>query len=250
MDRPQSRRRLQGFWSLLIGQAQKPNRWKGFFLGMIAGQAALIAMTVYQVKVAPALAGEAFHQRRSAGRQGSGSKASLRGQDGNEEGNAGGENNRAGNQDHQGEHGPFDSISLVGKHYKEGESSTAALGREIDRQLTGKEPSARETQELLSYLVHWVYGPLMGGVYGALRGGVRFLDMVGGLTYATGLWLFGDELAVPILGLQAGPTASSLVQHFNRLAAHLLYGAVVSVTTQGLFLAQDDAMATGRQSRP
>ena len=89
----------------------------------------------------------------------------------------------------------------------------------------------------------------MGGVYGAVRGGVRFPDLVAGLVYATGLWLVGDELVVPLLGLQSGPTAASLVQHFNRLAAHLIYGAVLSVTTQVLYLADDRAVAGGRESR-
>ena len=84
----------------------------------------------------------------------------------------------------------------------------------------------------------------MGGLYGAVRGGVKFPDLVGGLSFATGLWLFGDELVVPLLGLQPGPAAASLVQHFNRLAAHLLYGAGLSVTTQGLYRAHDGAMAS------
>jgi hypothetical protein len=38
------------------------------------------------------------------------------------------------------------------------------------------------------------------------------------------LWLFGDKLIVPLLGLQKGPTSVTLVDHSNRLSAHLAYG--------------------------
>jgi hypothetical protein len=245
MDRQQSPGRFRGLVWQVIGRDKKPNRWKGFVLGVIASNVALIVMTFYQVKVAPALAGETSRQRPSAGRDGRGETGEKK-RSGEEKGGSGGRDEGGKGR---GESGALDSISLVGKHYKEGETSTAAMGRIAYRLLTGKEPSAAETQETLSYLVHWFYGMLMGGLYGAVRGGVKFPDLVGGLVYATGLWLVGDELVVPLLGLQPGPTAGSLVQHFNRLAAHLLYGAVLAMTTQALYLAHDRVVASGREPR-
>src|SRR5262249_18384370 len=154
----------------------KPNRWKGFVLGVIASQVALIAMTYYQVKVAPAVAGERSRQSQSVGREGESGEAGHGAQGAKEGGNSTEKNKHS--KEYQSQHGPPDSISLSGKHYKDGETSTAALGRMTYRFLTGKEPSAKETQETLSYLVHWLYGILMGGVYGAVRGGVRFPDLV------------------------------------------------------------------------
>ena len=54
----------------------------------------------------------------------------------------------------------------------------------------------KETKEELSYAVHYGYGILQGGVYGLSRTGRDDVDLTGGLLFGTGLWLFGDELAV------------------------------------------------------
>jgi hypothetical protein len=129
----------------------------------------------------------------------------------------------------------LDDISLIGQQHREEESSTAALGRMIYQAITGKEPQSEETKEALSYLVHWGYGLLQGGLYGAARAGnghSRGLDLLGGAVHATGLWLLGDEAAVPLLGLQEGPTAVRPVGHLNRYGAHLAYGLTTAATTQ------------------
>ena len=124
-----------GFWSHVIGRDRKPNRWKGFVLGAITSQVALIAMTFYQVEVRASGGGrELSAEPERAGRR---ARGGLRGRE-----------QRGKNQDHRGEHGPLDSISIAGRHYKDGETSTAALGRIAYHLLTGKEPSAAETQSL------------------------------------------------------------------------------------------------------
>jgi uncharacterized membrane-anchored protein YitT (DUF2179 family) len=66
--------------------------------------------------------------------------------------------------------------------------------------------------------------------------------------YSVGLWALGDELVVPLLGLQSGPTASPPVAHVNRLAAHLLYGAGLSVGTQALHRVLDRPSGTGART--
>ena len=87
---------------------------------------------------------------------------------------------------------------------------------------------------MLSELVHWGYGLLQGGLYGAARASARGLDLEGGVVYAGLLWLIGDELAVPLLGLQGGPTAATPMQHVNRLGAHVAYGLGTAAVTQTL----------------
>jgi hypothetical protein len=126
----------------------------------------------------------------------------------------------------------LDEISVVGKQYERGESSTEALGRMAFERVVGQEPQSEETKVALSYFVHWLFGLLQGGMYGTMRGNAAGLDLKGGLLHATGLWLLGDELAVPLLGLQKGPTATSMAQHVNRLGAHLSFGLGTSVATQ------------------
>lgn len=179
---------------------EEPNRWKGFVLGVAGGVVGLIAMDTYWARVAPLLS----------------SIASSESADGGD----------------QREPDPLESIALFGKQYRDGESSTAALGRIAYQWITAKEPQCEETKTTLSYLVHWLYGMMQGGVYGAGRSGATPPDLAGGLAFATGLWLFGDELMLPLLGLQGGPTSVPPVQHANRFGAHLAYGAGTALTTQ------------------
>src|SRR5690606_7916127 len=111
-----------------------------------------------------------------------------------------------------------------------------ALGRLLYANVTGKEPQSEETRQLLSYLVHWGYGIFQGAVYGCQRRRAPLLDLGGGLSHAMRLWLLGDELMVPMLGLQAGPTTIPPVQHVNRLGAHLFYGWATALATKLLQL--------------
>ncbi len=176
----------------------EPNRWKGGVLGTVGSAAGVLAMRSYS-QAASAVAG-----------------GDPRTQGGNPEPQA------------------LDSISQIGPHRKEGESSTAAMGRIAYRAIAGKEPESQETRTTLSYLVHWVYSLLMGGVYGAVRGRVGAPDVKGGLALGVGVWLFGDELGTPLLWVAKGPTTYPPALHAHALAAHVAYGLASSATTQAL----------------
>ena len=184
-----------------MSKAESPNRWKGFVLGVVGGAAGTLAMNYYWQGV-QAVTGKDPRQEQS--------ERASRPQ-------------------------PLDDISLVGQQHEEGESSTAAMGRILSEATTGKEPG-KETKTTLSNLVHWAYGILVGGIYGALRGGSAGIpDAPGGLAYGTGLWLFGSELTVPLLGLSEGPTATTPGSHAYGLGAHFAYGLVAAATTQALY---------------
>ncbi len=170
------------------------NPWKGFVLGLVAGTAGTVAMGGYW-RVATAVVGED-------------PRAATRG---------------------EGPH-PLDDISLIGTHHEEEESSTAAIGRIVYERLAGQPPQEAETKSTLSYLVHYGYGALQGGLYGiptALRKGST---LVAGSAFGTGLWLFGDELMISLLGLAGGPGRYPLRQHLHRWGAHLTYGVTAAAT--------------------
>ena len=133
----------------------------------------------------------------------------------------------------------LDEMSIVGRQAEEDESSTAAVGRIGYEVAEGHEPPEGLKPEL-SQAVHWGYGLTMAGLYGALRGVRENRDAPGGLLFGTAMWLLGDELAVPLLGLSEGPTAYPVEQHAHRLGAHLAYGLTVAAVTQSL-LAVDEA---------
>ena len=175
----------------------KPNPWKGYVTGLVGGAAGTVAMGYYWQVV-----------------------TSLAGKDPRSETND--------------TPGPLDSISLIGKNHEDDESSTQAIGRIFYHTFAGKDP-AKETKTALSYIVHYTYGIKQGAVYGALRAGSGGIDLSGGLGFGTGLWLFGDEGAISLLGLADGPTKFPVEQHVARWGAHLVYGAVTALVARILY---------------
>lgn len=172
-----------------------PNRWKGLSLGLVGGAAGTLAMGGYW-RIAQAVLG-------------SDPRAATRG---------------------DGPHALAD-ISLVGAHHTEEESSTAAMGRIAYTRLAGKPPESPETASTLSYVVHYGYGIAQGGLFGALGSGRMDRIVAEGAAYGTGLWLFGDELGISLLGLADGPGRYPLSQHLARWGAHIAYGVALSATT-------------------
>jgi hypothetical protein len=183
----------------------KTNYWQGFVVGILGGAAGLTSMALYWRYAAPRLEQAVSGQAESDQAPETETPA-----------------------------GPLDDVSIPGQLYQGDESSTAALGRLIYTGMTGRPPRAKETKSMLSELVHWSYGLVQGGLYGATRARAGGLDLEGGVVYAGLLWLIGDELAVPLLGLQGGPTAARPVDHLNRLGAHLAYGVATAAVTQTL----------------
>ncbi len=172
------------------------NPLQSFTIGIAGGLIGTLAMDYYQQSIAPQLFPQAENQQAS-------------------------QNSSA------------DSISLIGRQYRQDESSTDALGRIAYTQVKGYEPD-KVTKATLSNTVHWSYGLLQGGLYGLARAGVNDLDIPGGLAFGAGLYLLGDEMAVPMLGLQNGPTAFSAGEHLQGIATHLVYGVATAVATQCL----------------
>lgn len=127
----------------------------------------------------------------------------------------------------------LDDISVVGRQSREDESAPDTVGRIGYEKAIGHEPD-EETRKKLGRAVHWGYGVLMGGLYGALRQEADGPDLKAGLGYGTALWMVGDEIMVPLLGLAEGPSGHSIPDHAKGLGAHLAYGAATAGATQAL----------------
>ncbi len=174
---------------------EQPNRWHGFVVGFLGGIAGTVVMGGYW-KLETAL-------------HGSDPRAMTTG---------------------EGPH-PLDDISLVGTHHEAEESSTAAIGRIVYTIIAGKPPKTGETKNLLSYLVHYGFGALQGGFFGAATGKNSVRDVTSGLAFGTAVWLVADELSVSLLGLAAGPGSAPPTQHAHRWFAHVVYGLTTSSVT-------------------
>ncbi|MCB0060697.1 MAG: hypothetical protein KDE19_01225 [Caldilineaceae bacterium] len=189
-------------------QNQSQNRGQDILLGLLGGAVGVMAMDIFSQQIMPMF--ESDDQQQSNGQQ---------------------------EQSQWQQSDALDSISVVGKHHRQQESSTAALGRMVYQWLTDDEPG-QETKSMLSYGVHWGYGIAQGGLYGAWQGENAGYDLgtevAQGVAFGTALWLFGDEGIVPMLGLQKGPTASPLTNHGERLTMHMVYGAATAAATHAL----------------
>jgi uncharacterized membrane protein YagU involved in acid resistance len=125
------------------------------------------------------------------------------------------------------------SISPFGPQHRPDEGATDALGRIAYERVTGYEPSP-EMKRALSWAVHIAYGLAVAAVYGAVRRGHTRRLLRDGALFGLGLWLFGDELASPLLGLSDKPTAYSPTRHLQSLAQHLGFGVTTAATTRAL----------------
>jgi hypothetical protein len=125
------------------------------------------------------------------------------------------------------------SISPLGPRHERGEDATAALARHAYQKLAGRTPPAA-TKRRLSWAVHIGYGLLVAALYVAARGGRPRHPVRDGLVFGAGLWLVGDELAVPLLGLADKPTAYHPTQHLQALARHLGFGVATAEATRFL----------------
>jgi hypothetical protein len=186
---------------IMFGDLQDNSGGKKFLLGVIGSLGGLLAMRLYWQYVAPLIKAKFGSQNSDRTATAPNSSEAL------------------------------NDIALTGRQYRANESATEALGRILYERVTGHEPTSDQSTNRLSYGIHWVYGMIQGGLYGALLSSARKLDLQKGAFYGLALWLLGDELVVPLLGLQEGPTAVSGEQHLNRFGAHLAYGLGTSFST-------------------
>ncbi len=122
-------------------------------------------------------------------------------------------------------------ISLIGRRHQEDEQATAALGRIIYSKVKGRDPDPA-VKAKTAQAVHWTYGIEQGATYGLIRGRKAKGDILGGLAFGAALWLAGDMIAVPLLGLSEGPKAFPKSLHAEALGAHLVYGVATAAATQ------------------
>lgn len=181
----------------LIGRSSPPlPAYRGALLGLAGGLVGTLAMGQYWTKIAPLIEPP-------------------------EEG--------AGKQKPQPDQ---NVISPLGQQHQNGESPTAALGRSAYELIAHKTPS-QDTRAALSEAVHWGMGAGSGALYGALTA-VRGAGPLSGGLFGAALWISVDETVVPFLGLQDGPASSDVRGHFNRLGAHLSYGAALGLSIWAL----------------
>lgn len=123
---------------------------------------------------------------------------------------------------------------------RNGEYPPEVLAKKATEFATGVTP-AKETTNKLGMAIHWGYGILWGGLFGALRSRVPVIGSAAGLTYGTGLWLIGDELMMPVLKLSPCSTDFPWQNHVRAFTNHAAYGSSLWLTLEVLSRLDDQA---------
>lgn len=103
------------------------------------------------------------------------------------------------------------------------ENATVATAQAISRKLFHHELDGGEKQ-IAGPAVHYAYGSIVGAIYGGVAEVFPIVGAGFGMPFGFTLWLLGDEIAVPALGLGKGPTEYPPQVHADALASHFIYG--------------------------
>ena len=91
-----------------------------------------------------------------------------------------------------------------------------------------------EKKKSAGSLVHYVYGTVVGGLYGVAAEEWRPVREGQGTLFGAAVWLASDEIAVPALKLAKPPREYPLKVHAGALASHLVYGVTTELVRRGL----------------
>jgi len=111
----------------------------------------------------------------------------------------------------------------------DGDDATVKVAEQVSRKLFDHPLSPAE-KKIAGPTVHYGYGALVGALYGGLSELIPSVGMGIGIPYATLLWLFGSETAVPALGLAKPPAKVPARKHASALATHFVYGLILDIS--------------------
>ena len=113
------------------------------------------------------------------------------------------------------------------------DDATVKTAKAISKEVFGHELQESE-KEPAGAAVHYAFGILSGGLYGALAEVTPQVTSGAGLPFGAGFWLLADEISVPLLGLSKGPTEYPVSTHAYSLASHLVYGMTAEMSRRAL----------------
>jgi uncharacterized membrane protein YagU involved in acid resistance len=76
-------------------------------------------------------------------------------------------------------------------------------------------------------VLHYLFGALAGGFYGAVAERTPAAAAGFGLPFGATVWLAADEIGLPLAGLAENPATYPASRHAAALGTHLVFGATV-----------------------
>lgn len=87
-----------------------------------------------------------------------------------------------------------------------------------------RHPLTEREERVAGPAVHYAFGTLVGGAYGAAAERLPAVTAGRGFPFGAAFWLMADETAVPLLRLSGPPTRYPFSVHLYALASHLVFG--------------------------
>src|SRR5215218_8345835 len=115
----------------------------------------------------------------------------------------------------------------------EPDDATVETAKVISKGIFGHELQESE-KEPAGAAVHYAFGTVTGGLYGALAEVTPQVTTGAGVPFGAAFWLLADEISVPLLGLSKGPTEYPVSTHAYALASHLVYGATAELSRRAV----------------
>jgi uncharacterized membrane protein YagU involved in acid resistance len=116
---------------------------------------------------------------------------------------------------------------------QEQDDATVEAAKVISEGVFGHELQENEKKPA-GAAVHYAFGTVTGGLYGALAELVPQVTTATGVPFGAAFWLLADEISVPLLGLSKGPTEYPASTHAYSLASHLVYGATAELSRRAV----------------
>jgi hypothetical protein len=134
----------------------------------------------------------------------------------------------------QGGRPDVDSAKERGRHSGEREAvATIAVAEKTAEPVLGRELSPRERHEG-GHLVHYTFGALLGGLYGAAAEKFPIVSAGGGVPFGLSVWVGGVEAALPMLRLSDPPASYSPKHHAFGAVSHAVYGLAADLVRRQL----------------
>lgn len=114
------------------------------------------------------------------------------------------------------------------KEQSDGEDATIKTAEKLAETFEHRQLS-KEEKEREGPVVHYAYAALMGGLYGGLAEYSSLVRSGFGTTYASALFVGGDLVAVPALGLSKPLSDFPASSYAGPFTSHLVYGATTEL---------------------
>ena len=107
-----------------------------------------------------------------------------------------------------------------------GDDSTQRVADLVAKGVTG-EPLSEEGKKTSGPVVHYLFGAMMGALYGVAAEYSKASRLGFGTLFGSMLFIGADEVMVPALGLAPPPSEQPLGNRVDHWIAHLVYGATL-----------------------